>query len=179
MEDDPSELLHEYTTFANSKARSAVKTSIIEGMCPRNWEAALSEKELEVLDDYMAEWQDKRGSSAPYDSKAVFSLSQSASGYATWTRKDGVLQCYTAGSSSRMWIAAQERWETTREKANSMMFPVFRETADAMGVPVIENFREITHERIGNSIHVGNLIALEVSILMSVIFLKDRFRNGI
>jgi hypothetical protein len=64
------------------------------------------------------------------------------------------------------------RWLSAKEKANSMMFPVFSEAAEAAGVSQIPEDCSPNHSQLGNSMHVGVFSCLLMAVYSCVQFIQ-------
>jgi hypothetical protein len=162
-EGSPAKLLHELSTFANTETK-----------CPSNlgnraWLDGLSKKEKSNLLIYEKRWQQKHNFDPATDPRAKFVISQSAVWRETMATEDGTCPCWTKSGTPRVWVSSLGRWVTAREKANSMGFPVFANTAQAARVPVLDcETMPHLHATLGNSMCVFNILMVLVAVLASV-----------
>ena len=114
-------------------------------------------------------------SEPPEDDPAlIWALGQTCG---TWGRQtDGsraVIPTYTGGGTVRLYSARERRWIAFKEKFASMLFPVYPEHAARAGCKVYTVPPECRpHERVGNSMHVGNATII-LTCLVACIEAKD------
>jgi hypothetical protein len=162
-EGSPAKLLHELSTFAHPETK-----------CPFNlgnqaWLDGLSGKEKTNLLILEKRWQQKHSFDPATDPRAKFVTSQSDVLRETMETEDGTCPCWTKSGTPRVWVSSLGRWVTAREKANSMGFPVFANTAQAAGVPVLDcETMPHLHATLGNSMCVFNILMVLVAVLASV-----------
>eukprot|EP00438_Fugacium_kawagutii_P029399 Skav223380 [mRNA] locus=scaffold2634:201140:209818:- [translate_table: standard] len=102
------------------------------------------------------------------DDRCVCSLSQHPVKHPTVAHKDGSLPTFLSSSSARLWSFKHKRWLSGAEKFASMMWPVTEDLAKCVGRPIVDVRGCNSHERIGNAMHLGNLVLVLLSVLTSI-----------
>ena len=117
---------HEMLRTANQNCGQVIDATTVHKFLA-DWRPLLSQVERANVNNYEALWRDKFGTDPTADHRAIYHLSQNATARPTHANALGVMPTYTAGSSARIYKSMYKRWFTGREKANTMLLPVYEE----------------------------------------------------
>lgn len=128
------------------------------------------------LDQYLA----KNLTKPEDDPYCIFGLGQSVD--SGWARgcdaSKPVMPTFTSGGTVRLYSPHRGMWFPALDKMASYFFPVTKEMAEAAGVRQYRAAPETKpHERVGNTMHVGNALMVLVSAISCIEVLEGEARS--
>ena len=102
------------------------------------------------------------------DEGRVCVLNQHPVKHPTTSHSDGSLPTFLAAGNQKIWSYARQRWLTATEKWVAMGWPGNPLTAKLLNRPLANALACQGHERIGNGMHVFNVVLVLLSLMASI-----------
>ena len=102
------------------------------------------------------------------DDGMVCVLNQHPIKHPTTSHSDGSLPTFLAAGNQKIWSCARQRWLTASEKWAAMGWPASPKLAKLLKRPLANPFACQGHERIGNGMHLFNVVLVLLSLLASI-----------
>lgn len=100
--------------------------------------------------------------------RMVCALNQNPVKHPTTSHADGSLPTFLASGNQKIWSISRRRWLTATEKFAAMGWPVNKKLSKILNRPEASALSCNGHERIGNGMHVFNLVLVVLAVLGSI-----------